>query len=232
MSERIPKRLTWAEWLAMVKAQLPTELSIANCEAHAQSQLRAAVLEIQRLVPRYRNGHEFVYHFEDFVVEGSASKGTLPPSGFVLGEIYVHNQVDNEADATVTDDVNDFRRHPAVLHPWRDRHELTNGLVAVNDGKARVALEQAGGETFYVYPAITAKDLVSVTGQGVKADFEDDEVVPFDEEMAGCVADYVSAKVALKADNDVPMHDTWIREYYRKRRLLYLNTLEAASLQS
>lgn len=201
--------MTWKEFKDQVDALLGEDANRMGAETLVPMIVRLAVLDAQRLVPRFRINHETVYYAGDLVVEGLASRGVFPPEA-VVRDMYLCRKNDDD----------DWVRHPVTWHDWEDRYELTNGLVQANDGFAKVARDRSD-YTFYVYPFVEDCQRLSVHWDGRKLEFKDDEETPFDERLSQPVADYVKARIFREFDRDIQGHDSFMKSYTRALALIY-----------
>lgn len=215
-----PVWLTWAEFKEEVLSLLPVDRrrigqgiqDTDEQEGYLTKTIKQGCIDVQQFVPRYRANHESIYWPEDdFVVEGSASRGVLPQQALIRDVWYW-----NEEKTT---------RYPVVDFPYDRRFELVNGMETVNDLQGRIA-KDPNAYTFYVYPEVKDGWAVSVFWDGIKTSFEDDEQVPFDVQMAGAVADYLKGRIMRDIEKDNAGYETYLRpgsgSYVTKRINLYL----------
>jgi hypothetical protein len=94
-------------------------------------------------------------------------------------------------------------RSPFVEFDWEDRFALTSGQVTVADQYPKLAIDPRG--SFYAYPAITGNDQIRLFWDGVKSAFEDEDEVPFDDQCAAVVADFVKGECARHFDGDTTL---------------------------
>jgi len=124
---------------------------------------------------------------------------------------------------------------PAPLLPfkWSDRSALVSGKQAIN-GNSFCLTIAPDAKTFLVYPAIDDNHQIVINWDGVRNTFAPTDVVPFDEECAGVVAEYVTAFMARGA------HDwsTWgaamksgTGSYFTKLRNLHLNSKDRTQMR-
>jgi hypothetical protein len=225
------KYLKWGELKSTVRSLLTVDSSRLGIQDTTDTatgkvipgfislMIRQAVLDLQHYIPAYRIGHETIYFPQDFVVEGHASRGVLPPLSQIQ-DIWMCNLSTSE-------------RYP-VLHdfPWEHRFELVNGMVTLPDNNGRVCIE-ADAYKFYAYPIITGSMVLSVFWSGEKTNFQDCEETPFDEAAALAVAQYVKGQIAREVENDLPKYNSYFSpgpvnegSYIKTRRRLYLAAKE------
>jgi hypothetical protein len=110
--------------------------------------------------------------------------------------------------------------------------ETINRLLALAGQRRHVGLyaPDPQGNQFYLYPKLEGDFILSVHWDGRKVDFQDDELVPFDQDAAQAVADYCKAKIALEVDRDPARSKDFMTEYLVKRTNLYLRNKDKARL--
>lgn len=75
---------TWSQFTAAVNGLLPVDAArVGSVPSLMLAWTRLAVIELQNLIPFYRQNHETLYHPADFVLEGYASRCALPPQARV-----------------------------------------------------------------------------------------------------------------------------------------------------
>ncbi len=75
---------TWAQFTAAVNNLLPIDASrLGSVLSLMGLWTRIAVIEIQGLIPYFRQNHEYLYLPGDFVLEGYASRAAIPPQARV-----------------------------------------------------------------------------------------------------------------------------------------------------
>lgn len=114
---------------------------------------------------------------------------------------------------------------PLLPFKWTDRESLISGRQSINGNSFRLSIDPYG-QTFFVFPEVDDNHQIVINWDGIRNCFAPGDAVPFDEECAGVVAEYVRAWMAKGA------HDwsVWgeamkpgIGSYYRKMRSLFLN---------
>ena len=215
---------TWSQFVAEVKKLIPLEAQRKGVGSSADdfllSYIRQAVIQLQNIVDAFRIGHETIYEISDLVQEGLALKGIKPPQSAIRNIVFFQRFNDH------------FDRYESESYPWSKRSDLTGGHVPVNDNIAKVAIDPQG-YSFYIYP--TPKEgeewAVSMTWDGKKLDFKDDELVPFTEQMALAVAYFAAANVALYSDEDSAKFDRYITMYEREKPRLFISAKENSEMK-
>lgn len=210
--------MTWAEFKSAVRALLPIEnvrvgvgfQDSSGTEGFLTKTIRQAVIDVQNFVPRYRDNHENIYLPEDFVTEGAASRAVLPQPCIFRDAWYW-------VDETST-------RYPLLHFPYSRRFEMVNDQMVLVDNQGRISIDP-NEYTFYVFPEVTAGKRVSLFYDGIiKTDFEDGEKTPFDEQLAGVVADYCKSKTSREVEKDMAAYRSYYESYLSGRRKLYLRS--------
>ena len=214
---------TWSEFVEAVNGMLTVDAARVGggVPDYRTAMIRQGVIDMQTYVERYRIGHETLYSPQDTVREGYASRGVKPPNS-AIQDAYLVNHDNENASA----------RYP-LRHDvdWGDRFMLVHGKYTTNDGHGAIAIDPQG-YTFYVFPFVGDDWLLSLNWNGIKADFQDNEYVPFDEPMAMGIAEFVKAKMAREVEQNLNLHDSYMRSYEMKRRELYVTAREFASVKS
>jgi len=217
--------MTWEDFNDLVEDLLTVDKDRLGTEAFSPPMLRAAVQEIQSLVPRYQKGHEDTFTPDDFTTVGSASQGNMPETADVR-EATIERT--NETEDIVT-------THPCLLFPWEKRKELTSNQTCIIDNNGKFTIDPYS-TTFLVYPEILASQVLDIDGvsttysysftmvwDGRKTDFEDEDETPFDEEFAVCAMTYLKREFKLHVDEDLAMADAFNKQYLARRQNLFLN---------
>lgn len=219
--------LTWKEFKDEVKAQRPLDKSRliqGDDGLYLDRLIRRGVADLQQFIPALRTGQETIYLPSDFVIEGNASRGVLPP-GAEVRDVWLYN---TESQS----------RHPICEYPWERRFDLTrthcdmilrNGYITVDPY----------AYTFYVFPEVQEGWILSMFWDGQKDAWRDEEATPLTQGAAEAVADYVGGTIAKEINNDVTMHLAYFRNdpnnpgsYLLKRRNLYLTAKDRARIKS
>lgn len=216
---------TWSQFKAGVLALLPVESQrIGPVQPYIALLIRQAVIECEQMVPWLRTGHENLYQASDFIGEGWASKAALPPQARIKDAFIV--EYDRDCSGAARNPLN-CKRFPLVDWPWESRMGLINAGVAVNNGQGKICFD-AQAETFYVYPNVRDCQNVSLFWDGLKINFQDNEMTPFDEQMTLVVADYVKSRTSREIDKDLPLAESYDESYRKGRRLMFLNLKDRA----
>jgi hypothetical protein len=229
--------MKWSEFQDLVLSQLPLDANRIGLEEFLPQQIRNAVLDLQHYIPRYRKNHETIYYCTDFVIEGKAGVGTLPPScsvvdAWVVGhehDMYDHDfyhqhldpgyGVDRDEDGRSGRERNQHRLS-CRNWPWEHRYDLVHGRIQHFDGRPLFSIGP-DNETFYLYPFIRPNEKFSLHWNGFKLTSNNDELVPYDEQAAEAVAAFATAKTALYVEHDIARHQSFMQSYALIRKNLF-----------
>ena len=104
---------------------------------------------------------------------------------------------------------------------------LDEGESALSTESGYIALDPSGSN-FLVYPAPFSSQSVRLVWDGNKSDFADTDVVPFPEEAALAVAEFVKGYLAREVDGDLSKLQTYFHpregSYIKARKKLYLSS--------
>lgn len=219
------KTFTWGQFVAEVLALLPVDSQrIGPVQPYILLLIRQAVIELETMIPWLRTGHESLYQASDFVGEGWASKAALPPQARIKDAFIV--EYDRACNGAPRQPAH-CKRYKLFDFPWEHRMALINAGVATNGGIAQICFD-AQSETFYVYPNIRDCQNVSLFWDGLKVNFQENEMTPFDEQMTLVVADYVKSKTSREIDKDLPLAESYNNTYKSGRRLMFINMKDRA----
>lgn len=225
---------TWSQFVAAVNALLPVDSNrLGPVQPYIQLLIRQAVIELENFIPGYRHNHEILYQASDFVGEGWASRAALPPQARVKDAYLVVYETSHPLPCGVTNSPPPVtgvpckhhascRRFPLRDFPWEHRMGLVNAKVALNDAKGCICFDPEA-QTFYIYPAVRDCQNVSLFWDGLKVNFQPNEITPFDEQMSLVVANYCKIYISREVDKDLPLSESFQTSYKDGRKLLYLN---------
>jgi hypothetical protein len=204
--------MTWSQFKALVREFLPVDAEREGAQTFIDRLIEAALTSIQELVPYYREGLEAIYQQSDLVVEGLASRGTLPDRARPR-EAYI---------ASLDADGNETGRTDLASVSFADRYSLIRG------GRENGAIAIAGwGGIFYVSPYVQADRRLVIVWDGIKSTFADGDGLPkFGLREAEAIALYVKSELARRSDNDLQSWQTYERDWLTKRQGLYLGAKE------
>ena len=205
--------MTWAEFNSSVRSLLTVDADRLNVQTFINLMIRQAAIDLQEFIKGFRVGQETIYRHDDFVAEGSASRGTLPPEAQIQsGSISI---IEDEVACTC-------KRYDLTPYPYESRFDLINNAVCLSGGSGYISIDP-WARSFYVFPVMADGSFISVFWDGVKIDFAGAERVPFTEGAVMAAAEFVKAKLSREINRDLSLHDSYMASYESKRTLLYLD---------
>ena len=171
--------------------------------------MRAAVADLQRLIPYYQTDHVDLVSAATLTARGYCSAGVFPE-----GEVNAVRVIKLNG---ATPDYANFRELTEL--PWASRWDAIAGSLAYPT--SGILIDPRVRE-YLVLPALTSTEVLEISWLGIKRDFADAEETPFDEDEADAVADYVKARIARQIDNDLQMAGSYENSYRSARKALYL----------
>lgn len=203
---------TQAAWFNAQIAAAASDLQGLN--DRVLNEIRAAAIEMQRVIEGYRVGHVCTFDETDVMDLGYASQGTLPEQAQVRSAFIVF-PVDEDDD-----DDSERRRKECVQVPWEERREA---MVNRKTEWPLIAISAPGPTIFVVSGHLdSAKNVLELTWDGLKLDFEDDDTVPFDEGAMACAAYYVQRELATEFGDTQPQVERYDTLYRDRRMMLYV----------
>jgi len=256
-SGNVEDYLTWCEFKDQVYDLMPQDsqrfglvtqpgATPTGQQAYADKLIRLACIDLQLFIPTYRQRHETLYYPQDFVCDGAASVGTLPPQAKIEDVWYF--KLDCHRRFVV--ERWDWERRFEMVHKGIKNLlgtdyvvltaaslasiELVNRLLIASGERKRCALiaVDPNAHTFYLYPALLDGWIFELFWTGIKRKFRENELVPFDELAAAAVADHVRSAFAKEVDRDAQRSADFMADYKVKRLNLFTETKERGTLRS
>lgn len=213
--------LTWLQFVALVNDQLTVDANRRGTEAFRLRMIKNAVVDLQRNIVAYRDGHTTAYTEGSLDDMGYAQLGAFPAHAKPKAIWYLN--AEDEADT-------DCNRLRMTFFDWKDRNALVCGGCCCYPG-TYVATISPMGKQFMIYPKVADADLTSIllVWEGLKSEFLDGDIVPFPPEAAEAVAYYVKSRIFLNVNNNAQMGQVNDQLYKLKRRELAIDQREALS---
>jgi hypothetical protein len=195
--------MTWATFTAAVLEQLGTDGTRRGIDALRTRAIRDAVVDLQRFIPAFRDGHTTRYDEADLTTKDYAQVGTMP-TGAKPTAFYVVSEVP-DADGVLPDP--DCGRNALDFCAWNERQ----ARMVCNQYGTRDYLYAVSptGRVFMVHPLVNDETYLLVVWNGIKTDFEDADVVPWPENADEAVAAYVKWKILLQIDRRLDLAAQW-----------------------
>lgn len=214
--------LTWLQFVALVNDQLTVDANRRGTEAFRLRTIKNAVVDLQRNIVAYRDGHTTAYTEGSLDDMGHAQLGAFPAHAKPKAMWYL--SAADEADT-------DCHRRRMTFFNWEDRQALVCGGYRCYPGTYVTAISPMGKQ-FMIYPKVADADLTSIllVWEGLKSEFLDGDIVPFPPEAAEAVAYYVKSRIFLNVNNNPQMGQVNDQLYKLKRRELAIDQREALSV--
>jgi hypothetical protein len=213
---------TWPQFVDLVKEHLTVDANRRGTETFLRRMIVNAVVDLQRFIIPYRDGHTTTYTEFELEDIGQAQLGMLP-SQAKLQAFWWQSSLD-------ADNPN-CARNRLDFFPWKYRHMLTSGAY----GCSRAFVYAVGpmARQFMIYPRVSDEKMTSVVlvWNGLKSVFLDSDLVPWPDEAAEAVAYYVKAKLMLNVDKDIRLAQVNEELYKLKRLSLYRDQVEGLSAE-
>lgn len=218
--------MKWSEFKAAVDELLAIERRRLGVQPFIDRQVRLGVGDVQRLIDYYRTGIVTTLDHDDVIREGYASKAQLP-KGANLREIY-HVRTGSISAS-----------RPLYEIPISNKRELVAGIIGIgcNGNYFRYCIDHRdSARDIYVYPALTSGYAIqivwdAVVGRSSEAEYDDNDVVPFDEPVVGLVHEYVKMKLAREVERDLALSKDYERTYRTGIASLYSEVQERLRLK-
>jgi hypothetical protein len=215
--------MTWSDFKALVIEELGPDGTRRGIETLRVRAMRDGVLDLQRYIRAFRQGHVTTYQVADLETIGYSHLGTLPanakPKAFYIistGEI---------VEAGVTDDPNIVRNRLDYV-AWENRHAMVADRYGARNYQYAVS---PFSTTFLVHPLVNDETYLKVVWDGLKMDFADVDTVPttWPDQMAEAVAAYVKRKILLEIDKRPDLAREHYALYVEKRLALFREQQES-----
>ncbi|HUD74518.1 MAG TPA: hypothetical protein VMQ76_05550 [Terracidiphilus sp.] len=205
--------MLWSDFMVLVGEDLGVNYHRKGTANLLDRSCRNAVIDLQRYIRAYRQGHTTTYQVADLTAETYAHLGELPEHAKVKAFYTISTRV----VAGVTDDAN-CRRNRLDPLPWRDRKAMVCGSVPRRSYLYSIS---PFGRQFLVYPLINDETELMLVWDGLKMDFDDADIVPWPPEAAEAVAAYANWKVTRMVDKDLVRAKDEYALYVARRLALY-----------
>ena len=207
--------MTWADYMAVVEEHLSVDAARRGLEDFRERTMRNAVVDLQRYITAYQQGHTTTYVAADLTTNEYAMQGNLP-AGAIPHAFYIYsNEEDDDGDP-----------HPACnrnrldFWPWVRRQEL---ICCPCDIRIYAYSLSPMGKNFVIHPVLNDDTELLLVWQGLKINFVDADEVPFPEESAEAVAAYVKWRILLEIDKNPSLAKMQFDIYRVARGNLYLD---------
>lgn len=166
--------------------------------------IRQALVDLQRHIEEYRQGHTTVFGADEVEIHGSASIGRLP----------AHAHIEQFRFRTTGYICNES---PMDQEDWEKRQSL-----ACCTGPIFKFAVDPVTQTFWVNPQVTPGSEVVLYWNGRKSTWKDTDEVNFDADVSLAVAEFVTAHLMRKINNDLNAYQSHMGSYVVMRKNLYI----------
>lgn len=194
--------MTWADFKTAVLEELGVDGTRRGIEALRSRATRDAVVDLQRYIRAFRDGHTTTYNAVDLEAIDFAHLGTLPAQAKPKA-LYIVSQVPN-ADATLPNP--NCARNRLDFVAWQDRQCMICDQRGVRRYQYSIS---PFSRQFMVHPLINDETYLLIVWDGLKMTFADGDVVPWPEQAAEAVGAYVKWKILLEVDKRADIAREW-----------------------
>lgn len=201
--------LTWSQFNAEVRVYLHLYNETPIIQDLIDKLIASGAADVQRSVDYYQTGHVDVLDGNAMTQEGFAFTTTAPNGKITNARMVKYDTEANELRPNV------FRSLRQL--EWAKFPAMKGGEVAMCDGF--IAIDRVSRK-LAVTPGLNAETRLIIEWNGIKTDFDDVDVTPFDDRMAEAVAYFVLARVTRVVDKDISQSQSYEGEYVRVKRKL------------
>jgi hypothetical protein len=234
--------VTWADFIVLVDEHLGVDATRRGIEKLRLRAARDAVLDLQRYIRAYRQGHQTTYLSTNLSVVTNAHLGALPPQAKPKAFYTISTALAAGAGSSPDFDSGDFdpgdfdttgstpelvdpncQRNRMRFHPWRDRRSMV-----CRTGKCDYLYTISPfSKQFLISPLINDETKLLLIWDGLKLDFLDADDVPFPAQAAEAVGAYAKWKILLEVDKRPDLAREQFALYTLKRLALYREEQES-----
>ncbi len=215
--------MTWAQFVSVVEEHLSVDAQRRGLEAFRARMMRNAVVDLQRYIKAYQQGHTTTYDAADLEEKEHAMLGNLP-AGAIPHAFYIYSTKTDSEDVAHPD----CRRNRLDFWDWDRRQSL---ICHPCERRLYAYAISPQGKMFVIRPALNAETELLLVWQGLKISFVDADTVPFPEEAAEAVASYVKWRILLEIDKNPTLAGTQYQIWAMKRLALYRDEQEKLDAQ-
>lgn len=206
---------TWTQFMATVDEHLSVDANRRGLEDFRERTMRNAVVDLQRHITAYQQGHTTLYTSADLTEIEYAHLGNLPTGAIPHAFFIYSTEVDADGVAHPY-----CQRNRLDFWPWTSRQQLTCNQYDVRLYAYTISPQ---GKTFIVHPLINDDTRLLLVWQGLKINFAGADTVPFPEEAAEAVAAYVKWRILLEIDKNPSLAQAQYAIFKNARADLYLD---------
>jgi hypothetical protein len=214
---------TWTQFMATVDEHLSVDADRRGLESFRERSMRNAVVDLQRHITAYQQGHTTLYSEADMTTLEYAHLGNLP-AGAIPHAFYTYTtELDSEGVAHPF-----CRRNRMDFWPWLQRQSLICDPCSTRLYAYTISPQ---GKTFIIHPLLNTDTRLLLVWQGLKINFAAGDTVPFPEESAEAVAAYVKWRILLEIDKNPQLAQAQYGIFKNARSDLYLDERDKLSAE-
>lgn len=215
--------MTYDEFKDAVLEELGPDGTRRGIEALRTRAIKNAVIDLQRYIRAYRDGHTTTYQEVDLQEIGYSHIGALPAQAKPKA-LYIVSTGETVEEGT-TDNPNIVRNRLDFV-AWENRQGMIDGRW---DARSYQYAISPFSLQFLVHPLVNDETYLLVVWDGLKMDFEDDDVVPWPEQAAEAVGCFVKSKILRTIDRRIDLAQAEWANYVAKRLALWREQNESQS---
>ncbi len=219
--------MTWLEFIGYVNEDLGVEAVRRGTENLRARALRESVIDLQRYIRAYRQGHTTTYAEANLTGLGDANLGSLP-AGAIAKAFYIYAIADSEHHFHHRNHDPNVDRYNLDFFDWDKRKMLIAG--AVPRGRYLYAIDPFGRK-FLTVPKVNDATRLLLVWDGLKMDFEDTDDVPFPEQAAEACAEFILERLRRLIDKNQGLSQASMAAYKIRRRDLFFEEREKLSAE-
>jgi hypothetical protein len=206
---------------------------IVGLGARVDAEIRQGMIDLQNFIPALAKGHITRITEDDVQAFGNGVQGSLPDMDMQITAahlVYVGEEVGAAPEEMVDAVASQDRQRKACFPvPWRDRHVE---IAASQDCTPRFAFSPQSQEFVLSPPIRTGEHELELTWNGIRIEWQDTDVVLFDEEAAKAVSQWVNKELSTELGDPLSTQREYINDYVRTRRSLYLKMRAAGEIRA
>lgn len=203
-------KLTWAELKQEVDKFLNADSDIqSEAGSNFKDQVvRAAAIDLQRQIKRYRAWHETVIPNTDLIPDTEAHMLDLPEGK--IHDFYI-------TDSETATDPKPCNRFVLDQVDWNRRQQLICGTICPPYKRAVYTLNPFNRQTCYVFPKVEDDQVIVIHWTGIKQKWNDPEKTVFDVDAAEAIYLYAKSKIMADPDENIAGGGEFYNMYRLKR---------------
>lgn len=211
--------MTWGEFHSAVMSFLGDDAEDTNPVKIRQidQAMRSACIRMQQVINNYRAGHETIYEVDDMTVEGYAHRAEIPDGANLL------NLWRYDAEESGSEDSDCDPERITLSHvDWKDRMSMVTGETRDRD----IWTINPNSNRFYICPMLETGETLHLFWNGLKINFDEDDVLPWGEEAAVTVSHFINAELARQSKDKAGNYQSFRTDWQLGLALLSANEVE------